>query len=191
MTKTQKVNTNTNKKRSMKKRNYPPGSFRVKYKSTYNTGRIPLSAKLSKINMRKALKNFYNKQQNTQGFNGNNGSYNMTESSKGSNNEVITQQEMEIKRRIEEKEKELESLLETKRNMDHILLQKREKLDQLKTKSSQRSFLSHFFGSSFQIDIQRLQAQIDNGLEETEKINKKIKNKEDDIKLLSTDIGKQ
>jgi len=172
----------------MNKRKYPPGSFRVKYKNTYNTGRIPLSAKLSKINMSKALKKHWK----TQKFHLNHGSYNdMKESSKGSNNEVVTQQEMEIKRRIEEKEKELESLLETKRNMDDILLQKREQLDQLKTKSSQRSFLSHFFGSSFQIDIHSLQAEIEKGLEETEKINKKIKNKEDDIKLLSTDIGKQ
>lgn len=187
MTKTQKVNTH---KMSMNKRNYPPGSFRVKYKNTYNTGRIPLSAKLSKINMSKALKNFYKKHRKTNRFHLNHGSYNdMKESSKGSNNEVVTQQEMEIKRRIEEKGKELESLLETKRNMDHILLQKREQLDQLKTKSSQRSFLSHFFGSSFQIDIQSLQAEIDVILVEEEKINKKIKNKEDDIKLLSTDIG--
>ncbi len=182
MTKTQKVNTH---KRSMNKRNYPPGSFRVKYKNTYNTGRIPLSAKLSRINMSKALEKHRKTQRN-------HGSYNdMKESSKGSNNEVITQQEMEIKRRIEEKEKELESLLETKRNMDDILLQKREQLDQFKTKSSQRSIFSQFFGSSFQKDIESLQAEIENGLVKTEKINKKIKNKEDDIKLLSTDIGKQ
>lgn len=178
---------------------YPVGSYRVKYKPRYNTGHVLLKGKLAEMNMKGAVSKFlgYKKPEFLRSL------HNHEEGEESHAESVIPRRVSEnilLQEQIDKENEELAELTLSQKEIEGSIAKYREEIKQLEQIIHGRSFfgrIAHHASKSIQrmsgieTEEQRLRTELDE-LDKllTRQLNndKRIKNKEEYIVLLSTGL---